>query len=131
MTINGSTPATKDMITMSELTAEQFTKMELADEADYEEQEIDFFNPIGSVLNGIARPSYHTQMARLHDLNGKISLVNSLLESKMNLEGKSSQFSNPYYPNSNAYSVEGNKICLSGPFEDPDGIRCVRYSNAK
>jgi len=131
MTINGSTPATKDMITMSELTAEQFTKMELADEADYEEQEIDFFNPIGSVLNGIARPSYHTQMARLHDLNGKISLVNSLLESKMNLEGKSSQFSNPYYSNSNAYSVEGNKICLSGPFEDPDGIRCVRYSNAK
>jgi hypothetical protein len=127
MTINHSIPATEDMIAMSELTAEEFAKMELDDGVDDEEQGVDFFNPVGSILNGIGGPSYHTQMARLHDLNGKISLVNHLLE------GKNSQFNNPYYPNSHpnseAYSVDGNTICLSGPFEDIDGIRCVRYHN--
>ncbi|QUM84472.1 hypothetical protein [Moritella sp. 28] len=131
MTINGSIPATEYMIAMSELTAEEFAKMQLDDGEDDEEQGVDFFNPVGSVLNSLARPSYHAQMARLHDLNGKISLVNSLLEGKNSLEGKSIKFSNPYYPNADAYSINGNKICLSGPFEDTDGIRCVRYSRSK
>ena len=125
MTINSSILPLQGMIAMSELTAEKFAKIELDDGKDDEEQGIDFFNPIGSILNGIGRPRYHIQMARLHDLNSKISLVNSLIE------GKKSRFNNPYYPNSDAYRINGNKICLSGPFEDTDGTRCVRYSASK
>lgn len=64
---------------MTRLPANQFIEAWSSDDAvvcaqSWQEYVV---NPIGSILLGIARPDFSRYAARLHDLNGLITLVNA------------------------------------------------------
>tara|TARA_B100000745_G_scaffold173014_1_gene113402 strand:- start:2630 stop:4036 length:1407 start_codon:yes stop_codon:yes gene_type:complete len=78
-------------------------------------------NYIGYVLAEVAKPDLIQYMARLHDLNTKIALVNYLND-------PSRTPFNPYYPDERPRVPPTGKWCQSGPFEDVQQLRCImRY----
>ena len=117
-TINESISSYERLIYMATLSQDSFPTFELPDVVEVK-NEIDYLNYVGSVLNNIAVPNYHTYIARLYDLNCKISLVRYVLS------GKKTQLENPYYPDSNSYEASETEICFNGPYEDNRKLRCI------
>jgi len=118
MTINESIFLYERLIYMATLSQDIFPTFELPD-AEEMKKDIDYLNYVGSVLNSIAFPNYHEYIARLYDLNCKISLVRYVLSDKK------TQLKNPYYPDSNSYEVSETEICFNGPYEDTRRLRCI------
>ncbi|NRB39796.1 MAG: hypothetical protein HRU20_15240 [Pseudomonadales bacterium] len=118
-TINESISSYEKVIQLSSLSQASFASYVLAGN-DETKTTIDYFNVVGSILNNIAVPDYYGYVARLYDLNGKIALVNHLLE------GQKKQLINPYYPTTpNAYEINAVDICLNGPSDDKRRLRCI------
>ncbi|VAW65395.1 hypothetical protein MNBD_GAMMA09-2959 [hydrothermal vent metagenome] len=118
-TINQAARVFEKIIYMSTVTPQEFAAFQLSEDEVLDE-DIDLFNFAGSVLNNIASPDYYIYIARLYDLNCKISLVNYLLADKSSLPV------NPYYPSSNALETGDGEICFNGPYKDETGLRCIR-----
>lgn len=79
-------------------------------------------NPVGSVLLGVAMPDFHRYLARLHDLDAKLALFNVLGQPVP-------QAKNPYRPGQPArWNTRRQAYCFSGPFDDPQGLRCLPWS---
>ena len=119
MTINGMISTYEESIYASSLSPDEFAEHKIRSDEDVKE-EIHWRNYVGSALVGIAHPDFQKYIARLYDLNCKISLVNYVIS------GRTMPLVNPYYPSLKPIVSEGNKICLSGPYEDDRDLRCVR-----
>lgn len=121
-TINESIPSFEKLIELSSLSQQEFAQYKVPENPQIE-REIDFDNFVGSVLNGIAGPNFHEYVARLFDLNCKITLVNYIVENR------EKQLINPYYPQQqDAFKSSDNEICLTGPFEDTRRMRCINLA---
>ena len=84
-------------------------------------------NFIGIILNNIAQPNYHEYVARLFDLDAKISILNQTAN-KTSLPPDLAYIQNPYYETGGtAFYADGDRhICLTGPLEDIGNRRCLR-----
>jgi len=119
MTTNDIIPAYEEAIYAARLPSEKFAEHQAGRE-EVVENEINWRNYVGHTLVSIAHPDYYRYIARLHDLNVKISLVNYVMS------GRTIPLVNPYYPSLAPQVPDGNKICLSGPYEDDRELRCIR-----
>ncbi len=121
---NAIFPVYKKSIDNSLLSAKEFAK--LTDRIIHSDVEKSWVrNSIGTILNETALPDYHSYIARFHDVDVKISMLNTLNSS----ENKNNEvlFINPYYPGGEQikFSEEKNEICLPGPMKDERNYRCL------
>lgn len=117
MTINDDLPRRQRIIDLGRLSAKDFSLA--VKEPVTMDKEINPVNYIGSVLNNIASPDYSYYIARLHDLNSKIAIVNYLLNDRVG------GLVNPYYPDQTLDLVKTGRICLEGPLKDERNLRCA------
>lgn len=85
-------------------------------------------NYMGNRLNSIMIPFFFEDyIPPLFDLNAKIAIFNQTAN-KAELPIDLDTIQNPYYETGNTayYSENGKSICLTGPFEDDDNLRCLR-----
>jgi hypothetical protein len=66
------------------------------------------------------QPDYEEYIARLQDLDVKLTLFNQYVVAQVEPEA----IANPYYPDQSAYQ-EKRSICTSGPLEDTKRLRCL------
>ncbi|PHS26798.1 MAG: hypothetical protein COA83_01920 [Methylophaga sp.] len=90
-------------------------------------QKLQIKNWVGSILNNIAKPNFDQYIAPLFDLNAKIAIFNQTAN-KVELPSDLSYIQNPYYETGGTayYSEEGKSICLTGPLNDDEKLRCLR-----
>lgn len=127
MSINKAYLFYKRILTRSQLDQTEFAAMA------FEKHEQPLFrptyirNPVGTILNDIASPSFDQYIARLFDLNAKIAIFNQTMN-KTALPQDLSFIQNPYYEKGGTafYSEDGKSICLTGPLEDDKNQRCLR-----
>ena len=119
MTINERVLRYNDIISLASLSAEEFTKRVLNSEP-IRKSERNYRNYAGSVM--IEEPITYLsgEIARLHDLNVKISLANFILSNRVQ------PLENPYGSLYNQTIEKGDFICLGGPLEDKYNSRCIR-----
>ena len=78
-------------------------------------------NPIGAVLYGVAMPDFNKYLARLHDLDAKLALFNSLGQAVPETD-------NPYRPGQRAkWDEKRQAYCFSGPLVDRQYLRCLPW----
>jgi hypothetical protein len=87
----------------------------------------------GSILNSIAVPEFSRYIARIHDLDCKIALVNAALSldesawSEVLSGGRILEVGNPYNPSERPYVDPATRaLCFNGPFPDEANRRCIR-----
>lgn len=119
MTMNDSVGNYTKLIKLANLSAKDFSVRILNTESN-QKKERRFRNYAGSILNEISMPEYSDYIARLHDLNCKISLTNYVLS------GQSKQLENPYGSSYGKKTDSDYFICLDGPLEDKRNLRCIR-----
>ena len=127
MTANDAFIFYSDTVQRSQLAQTEFAK------SDLERSEEPYFklssirNSVGNILNSIARPNFDQYIARLFDLNTKISIFNQIAD-KAVLPIDIDYIQNPNYGTGDTayYSEEGKSICLTGPLEDERSLRCLR-----
>lgn len=78
-------------------------------------------NIVGNKLNAIASPDYDKYALRLHELNNKILLFNSLVANK----GELVDLVNPYYQQSEQPEIKNGRLCLKSPMEDESLTGCL------
>ncbi len=118
MIMNDSVSGYSELIRLSKLTSKEFAKsVKLVGISGKSNRS--FRNYIGSVLNEISIPNYFEYIARMHDLNCKITLINEVFSA----EG--GKLNNPYGSNFDAREAKGNLICMGGPLEDKRNVRCI------
>jgi hypothetical protein len=78
-------------------------------------------NPVGAILGDVAMPDFNKYLARLHDLDAKLALFNSLGQ-------KLPEADNPYGPGQRAsWNKKRQAYCFSGPLKDEQGLRCLLW----
>ncbi len=86
-------------------------------------------NWMGSVLAQVAGPAFSPYVARAFDLNCKIALFNGhdFAAASQQPQPNPPAVANPYGDGQPAYvSDDGGAICLSGPLDDAQQLRCLR-----
>ena len=129
MTINEDYLGYKEAVLRSQLAQKQFA-VTVANELKNEQKshyKISIRNYAGGVLNNVARPSFDRVIARVFDLNAKITIFNQTVN-KETLPSDLGYIQNPYYEKGGTafYSDDGKSICLTGPLEDAKNQRCLR-----
>jgi hypothetical protein len=119
MTINERVLSYNDIISLANLSAEEFTKRVINSEP-IQKSEPNYRNYAGSVLIDEPITYLSREIARLHDLNVKISLANFILSNRVH------PLENPYGTLYNETTEKGDFICLGGPLEDKYNSRCIR-----
>ena len=79
-------------------------------------------NAVGSVL-AREMTSYDEYAARFHDVDAKIALFNHRYQAG----SRTDEVSNPYY-GSEPPSFSAGSLCLNGPMEDKNFLRCLRVA---
>jgi hypothetical protein len=118
MTINEAYYSYFNAVKLSRLPVNEFV-VETAKDKPQEVRELDLLNLVGSVLANVAGLDYGVYIARLHDLNAKISLSNYVLS------GRVGNLVNPYYPEDKVDTTEDERICMNGPYPDERNLRCI------
>lgn len=78
-------------------------------------------NPIGAILGDVAMPDFNKYLARLHDLDAKLALFNSLGQAVPEAD-------NPYRPGQRAkWDEKRQAYCFSGPLVDRQYLRCLPW----
>lgn len=88
----------------------------------------DPFNPLGSILTGVAAPMYTDYIGRYQDLDSKIHLFNRFV-----VEGVENpdEIVNPYYGETGRGELrDDGRYCLEGPTKDHRDFRCLRLGVA-
>jgi len=76
-------------------------------------------NPVGAILGAVAMPDFNKYLARLHDLDAKLALFNSLGQAVPEAD-------NPYRPGQRAkWDEKRQAYCFSGPLVDRQYLRCL------
>lgn len=118
ITINKSYYGYSETVRLSKLPANQFA-IQVSQPKPEEAHDISLYNYAGDKLLNIAKPDFGVYIARVHDLNAKIYLVNHVLsDSKI-------QPINPYYPDVAVETPKEGKLCLDGPYPDERNLRCI------
>lgn len=119
MTINARLMSYKELISLDNLPAEAFAKSVVNIEAA-PKFEPNYRNYGGSIM--IEEPITYLSkyIAEVHDLDAKISLANYLLSNK------AQPLENPYGALYNKITERDNFICLDGPLEGNNNLRCIR-----
>jgi hypothetical protein len=78
-------------------------------------------NSTGSILASIPYPDNDRYIFKLHELNNKINLFNTIIASK----STSIQLMNPYYQLMETPYINKNHICLKAPMEDDAKSGCL------
>lgn len=127
LTTNAIWPVYNDFIASSEMSPADFTQ-HVTQTARPQPAPHWIRNPVGTILNQVALPNMRHYAGRLHDLDAKIRLFNTVHTHADQLRGQTLyRFSNPYYPSDpRDLKVETSAICLTGPLADTTGIRCLR-----
>jgi hypothetical protein len=123
MTINLAAADFSAAIERSQLTAFEFGLLSQISKAEKDAPEI-FFSPrniVGSRLNAIAAPDYNNYIIRLHELNNKMLLFNSIVANK----GELVDLINPYYQLSEKPEIKNGRLCLKSPIKDDSLIGCL------
>ncbi|WP_137973979.1 hypothetical protein [Pseudomonas sp. F(2018)] len=72
-------------------------------------------NPVGAILGDVAMPDFNLFLARLHDLDAKLTLFNALGQAVPKAD-------NPYRPGQRAlWNEKFQAYCFSGPLKDKQG----------
>jgi uncharacterized membrane protein YhaH (DUF805 family) len=118
MTINARLMSYKELISLDNLPAEVFAKSVVNIEAA-PKFEPNYRNYGGSIM--IEEPITYLSkyIAKVHDLDAKISLANYLLSNK------TQPLESPYGPLYNKITERDNFICLDGPSKEKYNIRCI------
>ena len=130
MTLNKTIKGTFDSVDASHLNQKQFnTYAEKVNEQIKNqikpESTFSIRNYAGQVLTSIAGPNYLPFIARFHDINVKITLLNKINLLRTN---KTEFFNtkNPYGLNDQPkLSKDKKHICFDGPYEDEQYYRCL------
>ncbi|MEO4049158.1 hypothetical protein AAFN46_18990 [Pseudomonas sp. CAU 1711] len=79
-------------------------------------------NPVGAILGAIAIPDFNKYLARLHDLDAKLTLFNALGQAVPVAD-------NPYRPGQRAkWDDKRQAYCFNGPLKDEQGVRCLPWT---
>ncbi|MBD9413315.1 hypothetical protein IB234_01985 [Pseudomonas sp. PDM16] len=79
-------------------------------------------NPVGTILGSVAVPDFNNYLARLHDLEAKLTLFNALGQGVPEAD-------NPYRPGERAEWDETlQAYCFSGPLVDKHHLRCLPWT---
>lgn len=133
MSVNGMLPYFRDIAELSALDAAAFNARAAAGDLPEFEPDFSLRNIGGWYLGSMAALGLAPYVARLHDVDCKIALVNATLALdapawKEILEGRRElAVANPYRPEEKPY-VEAGALCFSGPFPDVMKNRCIRKS---
>jgi hypothetical protein len=118
MTINNRLMSYEEIISLDNLSSKEFAKNVVNIESA-RKREPNYRNYAGSIMTEIPIP-YLSYIAKVHDLNAKISLANYVLSNK------TQPLESPYGVFYNKTTERDNFICLDGPLEDKYNIRCIR-----
>jgi uncharacterized membrane protein YhaH (DUF805 family) len=119
MTINKRVMSYKDIISLSNLSAKAFVKSVINIESAPKSKP-NYRNYAGSIITEEPITYFSQYIAKLHDLNAKISLANFVLSNK------TQPLESPYGPLYDKTIERDNFICLDGPLEDKNNLRCIR-----
>jgi hypothetical protein len=131
MTINSMYGYFRDLADLSELDAAAFNARAQAGTLPQIKTAYSLRNIGGSILNSVAAPAFAPYIARVHDIDCKIALLDAALVLdaavwREILEGRRElAAANPYRPGEKPY-VEAGALCFSGPFPDVLQHRCIR-----
>ena len=135
MSINDAFPPYFRIYELSLKPAEEFEQAVKSNPnpEEYKRDGISIRNLIGSVLNNVAGPDLKKYLARLHDLDCKIKLLNirTLISKDQKVSEETfaklnADLANPYFPQQKPYiDKDSQKLCYSGPYEDLQEIRCI------
>ena len=79
-------------------------------------------NPVGAILGDVAVPDFNRYLARLHDLDAKLALFNTLGQAVPEAH-------NPYQPGQRAsWNGKRQAYCFNGPLADEQGLRCLPWT---
>jgi hypothetical protein len=136
MTLNSLFPHYRTVGELSETGAAEFNQRHGASLLEIK-VEFNLRNPVGSILNSISIPQFAPYVARVHDVDCKIALLNAALAldpsewNKILQDEAELQASNPYNPEERPYvDPETRAVCFKGPLEDPQQRRCIRKDKA-
>lgn len=119
MTLNDSVADYSEIIRVSRLPIKEFA-IRLETVKSVKNKGWSIRNYAGNALNEIPMPGYFKYIARIHDLNCKIKLLNHTF-------GKhSGTLENPYGAKYSAHEAKGGLICMAGPLEDKGNSRCIQ-----
>ena len=121
MTINERFKSYKNIISLANLSSEEFSKSIVNIEFEAK-NEPNYRNYGGSIMIETPITYLSKYIAKLHDLNAKISLVNFALSDK------TQPLENPYGAIYNKTIEKDGFICLDGPLENENNLRCIRKS---
>jgi hypothetical protein len=131
MTLNSLFPYYQDIAALAAVDAALFAQTVAAGEPKVN-TEFKLRNIGGSVLNSISTPSLTRYIARLHDVDCKIALLNAALKldpsewDKILKREAGLQADNPYNPEEQPYvDNETQAVCFPGPLPD-SRHRCIR-----
>lgn len=126
MTLNAIFPVYKQAIDYAALSHTEFA-IKIAANNELKIPESYLRNSVGTLLNQISIPNYKAYIGRFFDLDSKITLFNSAINST-DIKSIVGSIINPYYDsNHSAYLSKNNKsICFEGPLPDERNLRCLR-----
>lgn len=131
MTLNSLFPYYRDVAALSELDVAEFSRR-IAVGAPTPDTRFKLRNIGGSILASISAPALDKYIARLHDVDCKIALLNAALQLDpaqwdQVLSGEATlQANNPYNPEQRPYvDGETRSVCFHGPSQD-HRRRCIR-----
>lgn len=132
MTLNGLLPNYDSVYRLSLVPASEFSRT--ATEGDQIRQAgFNLRNIGGSILNSIAVPEFSRFIARIHDVDCKIVLVNAVLPldepalSEVMSGDRVLEAVNPYNPSERPHiDTATHALCFNGPFPDEAKRRCIR-----
>ena len=123
MSINLAATEFSRIINTSRLSAFEFAQYKSAPTKF--ENNYSLRNIIGNKLVAIARPDYDKYVLRVHELNNKILLFNSLVANK----GELVDLVNPYYQLSEQPEIKNGRLCLKSPMDDDSLTGCLVVIN--
>ena len=128
MTLNINVIGMFDIIDASHLDQKEFgayLKTKNSEVESVPETTVSLRNHTGQILTGMATPNYIPYIAKFHDINSKITLLNNINLLKSNKK-EFYNIKSPYgLDDKPALSKDGNRICFNGPFEDERYFRCL------
>ncbi|QKE65211.1 hypothetical protein HNE05_18235 [Aquipseudomonas campi] len=121
MSINDTLPSYLRVATDSQLDAAAFAQRQTVVSDTAISTWRRWRNPVGAILVSVAMPDFNRYLARLHDLDAKLSLFNAL--------GTAVPASaNPYYPQSRPFwDGKLQAYCFDGPLRDEQRRRCLPW----
>jgi hypothetical protein len=120
MSLNSLFPHYREIAELSKVEAAEFSRNAAVGLPEMK-PEFQLRNIIGYILNSISVPQFAPYIARLHDVDCKIALVNGVLA------GNISETPNPYNPDARPYMDEATQsLCFDGPLPDDQQRRCIR-----